>query len=118
MSKEETYKVKVFVGGKLVTLEELKQKYADMVISGIPGNIRVIETLAETDRPLNRHEIAKKVKMSPGYTRDILKHLLNKKLVVEFQMGGRVNYYLLTEKGFNFYQKIKKPEIPKKNNAR
>ena len=108
MSDKEISETKVLVSGKLVTLEELKQTYADIMVGGTPGNVRVMDTLATADRPLNRDNIAKKAKLTSGYTRSVLKRLIKKGLVMEFRMGGRILYYLLTESGFNFYKKMKK----------
>jgi len=104
---EENKETKVLVGGELITFEQLKQKYADLMVSGTSGNVRVIDILATADRPLNRGDIAKNSKLTKGYARDVLKRLIEKGLVMEFRMGGRTLYYLLTEKGFNFYKKLK-----------
>ena len=108
MSEKEISETKVLVGGKLVTLEQLKQTYADIMVGGTPGNVRVMDTLSVADRPLDRDDVAKKAKLTKGYTRSVLKRLIKKDLVMEFRMGGRLLYYLLTEKGFDFYKKMKK----------
>jgi len=106
MSEKES-ETKVIVGGKPITLEELKKKYSAITIAGTPGNVRVMDVLATTDKPLDRRDIANKTQMTSGYTRDILKKLMKQELVLEFRMGGRILYYLLTEKGFSFYKKLK-----------
>ena len=107
MNEEETSETKVLVNGKLITLEELKQKYTNIIVGETPSNVRVMDTLATADKPLSRRDIAQKIKLTRGYTRNVLKRLIKKGLVMEFRMGGRTLYYLLTEKGFNFYRKLK-----------
>src|SRR3990170_3159753 len=99
MSKEEQKEIKVFVKGKLIPLKDLEKEYPQISLSGTRGNVRVMDILTNAEKPLNKREIAKSAGLTEGYTRDILKKLIKKEYVLEFQLGGRVLYYLLTEKG-------------------
>jgi len=110
MSEEEEEKeTKVYVGGNLIPLKQLEQKYAEISIAGTPGNIKVIEILTNAEKPLTREDIAKKANMSTGYSRDILKSLIKKEYVVEFRIGkARTLYFLLTEKGLELSKEITK----------
>ena len=47
-----------------------------------------------------------KANLSEIYTRDILKSLIEKDYVLEFQLGGRTHYFLLTEKGLKLSKEI------------
>jgi len=106
--EKEKQEIRVLVGGKLVTLEDLKKEYVEIAIAGTPGDMRLLEALAAADKPLTRHDIAKKAQLSSVYAIDILKRLMKNNLVLEFRMGrGRYLYYLLTEKGIHFYKKMK-----------
>lgn len=106
MAEEEKKETKVYVKGKLVPLKELKEEYPEMILAGKPSNVRVIETLTKAEKPLNRQDIAEKTGLSAGYARDILKTLVEKDYVLEFQIGGRTLYYLLTEKGLKLSKEI------------
>ena len=106
MSTEEKKETKVYVDGKLVPLKQLEKEYPEISLAGTPGNVRVMETLTKAEKPLNRKEIATRTKLSAIYTRDILKSLIKQEYVLEFQMGGRTLYYLLTEKGLKLSQEI------------
>ena len=99
-------KTKVWVNGKLITMQELQEPYKTISIAGTPSNQRIIEILAEADKPLIRQDVSKKAKLTTGYTTTLLKKLVNEGLVVEFDMeGSNFKYYLLTEKGYNFLKK-------------
>lgn len=106
MSVEEKKETLVYVKGKLVPLKELEKEYPSIVISSSSANVRVIETLTKAEKPLNRKEIANKANLSEIYTRDILKTLVGKDYVLEFQLGGRTHYFLLTEKGLRLSKEI------------
>jgi len=102
MNEEKEEETKVLVGGRLITLKTLKQKYADITIADTPGNFKVIETLEKTDKPLTRHDMAKITNMTPSYVASILKKLIEKQYITKFRIGrSKILYYLLTEKGYN-----------------
>lgn len=106
MSKTEEKETKVYVKGKLVPLKELEKDYPQLVLAGTAGNIRVFEILSQAEKPLNRKEIAERTGLSTGYARDILKRLVKEDCVLEFQIGGRTLYYLLTERGLEVSKEI------------
>jgi len=106
MSEEEKKETLVYVKGKLVPLKELEKEYPEISLSSSSANVRVIETLTKTEKPLNRSEIAKKTGLSEAYTRDVLKRLSRKDYVLEFRLGGRTRYFLLTEKGLKLSKEI------------
>lgn len=107
MSEEEEKKATiVYVKGKLVPLKELEKEYPEISLASSPANVRVIETLTKAEKPLNRKEVAKKSALSEAYTRDILKSLGKKKYILEFKLGGRTSYFLLTEKGLKLSKEI------------
>jgi len=104
MSEEE---VKVVIGGKLVSLKDLEKQYADISISGAPGNVKVMQVLTKTEKPLTRQDIAKQVKMTVGYVASLLKRLVKQEYVLELEIRKvRNKYYLMTEKGFSFFKKL------------
>jgi predicted ArsR family transcriptional regulator len=93
-------KAKVWVNGKLITIEELKQQFQQFTIAGTSSTRRVIEVLAATKKPLTRQEIAEEVKLTAGHTRTLLKKLVTDGSVLEIKMeGSNSNFFLLTEKG-------------------
>ena len=101
MSSEE--KPKVWVNGKMVTLEELQDKYKALSVAGTPSNLRIMNVLFNADKPLTRRDISKEIKLTTSYTTTLLKKLVEQELVLEFDMeGSNYKYYLLTEKGHNF----------------
>jgi predicted transcriptional regulator len=106
MSKEEQRDTKVFVKGQLVPLKDLEKQYPQISLSGTRGNIKVVDILIDAQKPLNRREIAKSAGMTEGYTRDILKRLIKKGYAIEFRLGGRALYYLLTEKGLKLAKEV------------
>jgi predicted transcriptional regulator len=106
MSKEEQKEIMVYVKGKLVPLKDLEKEYPQISMGATPGKVRVIEVLAEAEKPLNKAEIAKKAGLSEVYTRYTLKELVKGKFAVEFQLGSRVLYYLLAEKGVKLFEEI------------
>ena len=74
-----------------------------------PSNIRIMQYLAKTDKPLTRWDVAKQVKMTTGYTAALLKRLVKEGFVLEFDMkGSNFKYYLLTEKGYNLIKTVEK----------
>ena len=90
----------VYVEGKLISVKELEKKYEKISIGKTPGNVKIVETLSEAEKPLSKTEISKRASLSQAYVRHILKTLLKKGYVLEFRIGrGRTLYYLLTEKG-------------------
>lgn len=106
-TKEEKAETKVLVDGKLVPLKDLERRYDEVIIAAVPGNVRIAEALLKADKPLTRHDVAKKANMSTGYATDILKRLAKKDYVLEFRMGrARHKYYLLTEKGLRFSETL------------
>ena len=108
-AKEEKAETKVFVDGKLVSLKDLERRYAEIIIAAVPGNVRIVEALLKADKPLTRHDAAKKANMSVAYATQILKTLAKKGYVLEFQMGrSKHKYYLLTEKGLRFSETLVK----------
>ena len=107
MSKEEEKKeTKVYVDGKLVPFKELEKAYPQISLAGTAGNVKILNTLIATEKPLDRREIAKRTGLSEGYCRDILKKLMKKEYVLEFRIGGRTLYYLLTERGLKLSKEI------------
>ncbi|MFX0198662.1 MAG: helix-turn-helix domain-containing protein [Candidatus Hodarchaeota archaeon] len=68
--------------------------------------MQVIQELTEAEKPLSIKEIATRTNLSKIYTRGILKSLIKQEYVLEFKMGGRTLYYLLTEKGLKLSQEI------------
>lgn len=107
MSEKE--EVKVVVGGKVIPLKDLKKQYAELTISGVRGNVKLMQLLAQTEKPLTRHDIAKETNMTPGYVADRLKKLAKQGYILEFVMGKvRFKYYLLTEKGLDLLRKSTK----------
>ena len=106
-TNKEKAETKVVVDGKLVPLKDLEKRYAEVIMAAVAGNVRVAEVLLKTDKPLTRHDVAKKANMSTGYATDILKGLAKKDYVLEFRMGrSRHKYYLLTEKGLRFSETL------------
>ena len=96
-------KSKVWVDGKLVTLEELQEKYKAISVAGTPSNLRLMNVLLNADKPLTRRDISKEIKLTTSYTTTLLKKLVEQELVLEFDMeGSNFKYYLLTEKGHEF----------------
>lgn len=106
MSKEEEKETKVYVKGKLIPLKDLEKEYPEIRLSSSPANVRVVEVLTKTEKPLSRSEIAKSTNLSGGYTRDVLKRLVKHGYVLEFRLGGRTSYFLLTEKGLKLFKQI------------
>ena len=106
-TKEEKAETKVVVEGKLIPLKALEKRYAETIMAAVPGNVRIVEALLKADKPLTRHDVAKKANMSSAYATDILKRLAKKDYVLEFRMGrSRYKYYLLTEKGLRFSETL------------
>jgi predicted transcriptional regulator len=98
MSSED--KSKVWIDGKLITLDELQQKYKQISVAGPSSPSRIIEVLATAKNPLTRQDIADETKLTTGYTRTLLKKMVKQGLLIEFNMKrSNANYYLLTEKG-------------------
>ena len=98
-------KPKVWVNGKLVSLEELQEEYKSISVATAPTNIRIMEYLADAKKPLTRQDIAKHLKMTTGYTAGMLKKLVKNGFDLLFDMErSNYKYYLLTEKGFNLLQ--------------
>lgn len=106
MSEEEKKEIKVYVKGKLVSVKELEKEYPAISVISKPSNVRVIEALIKAEKPLNRNEMAKRTGLSTGYVRDVLKRLVKKGYVLEFQLGGRTLHFLLTEKGVKLSKEI------------
>jgi predicted transcriptional regulator len=52
-----------------------------------------------TARALSMEAIAEKIGLSKGFSRTLLKKLTKDGYVLQFQLGGRTLYFLLTEKG-------------------
>jgi len=96
MSGEEK---KVYVKGKLIPFKELAKEYPQISLTGTPSRVKLIEILIKAERPLSRKEIANKIGISAAHTRYLLKLLIKPEYVLEFHMGSRTMYYLLTEKG-------------------
>ena len=106
MSAEEKKETLVYVKGKLVPLKELEKEYPAIILSSSSANVRVMETLTKAEKPLSRKEIATKAGLSEVYTRDVLKKFAEKEYVLEFQLGGRTRYFLLTEKGLKLSKEM------------
>jgi len=76
-------------------------------MAAVAGNVRIVETLSKADKPLTRHDVAKRANMSVAHATNILKILAKKGYVLQFRMGrSRHKYYLLTEKGLEFSETI------------
>jgi len=104
---EEKAETKVLVNGKLVPLKDLERRYAEVIIAAVPGNVRIVEALLKADKPLTRHDVAKRANMSAAHATNILKSLTKKDYILEFRMGrSRHKYYLLTEKGLKFSETV------------
>jgi len=106
MSEKEKEEIKVYVNGKLMSLEDLTKEYPEITLSRSSGNTKVIETLTKTEKPLNRKDIAKRTGLSTAYARSILKKLVKEEYVLEVSFGSRVLYYLLTQKGLKLSEDI------------
>jgi len=108
MNGEESNEVKVYVKGKLVRVSELEKEYPQISLAGSSGSKRILQVLVSTDKPLSKEDIAKKASLSAGFTRTLLKRLTKNGYTMEFQLGGRVLYYLLTEKGLRLSKEMTK----------
>lgn len=107
--REQEQETRVLVAGKLVPVKELEKQYPELTISGKRGNIKVLEVLLKTEKPLTRVDVGKEAKMSTGYATDIVKKMAKSGYVLEFQIGkGKLKYYLLTEKGAKFARNVVK----------
>jgi predicted transcriptional regulator len=107
MNGEEKKEVKVYVQGRLVPIEELEEQYPEMSLATSSGTVRIVQALVGAEKPLNREEIAKKADLSEGFTRTLLKRLKKGDYALEFRLGGgKIFYYLLTEKGLKLSKEI------------
>ena len=106
MNGEEKKEVKVYVKGKLVPVKELEKEYPEISLASSSGNVRIMQILIGAEKPLSKEDIANKAGLSAGFTRTLLKKLTKNGYTLEFQLGGRVLYYLLTEKGLRLSKEI------------
>lgn len=108
MTERNKGEVKVYVKGKLIALKDLEKEYPQISLTGTPGRIRLIESLAKAEKPLTRKDIAERIGISSAHTRSLLKKLAKMSYVLEFHIGGRTLYYLLTEKGLELAKDVMK----------
>lgn len=106
MIEEEKEEKKVYVNGRLISISELGKEYPEISLSRSTANVKIVKTLIDAKKPLNREDIAKKAGLSKGHTIHVLKDFEAEDFVVEFQLGGRTRYYLLTEKGLKLAKEI------------
>ena len=100
---------RVWIGGKLITLSELQQQFDVISTTGTKSSARIIEVLANADKPLTRKDIANRVKITNSYAATVLKNLIKRNLVLTFDVkGSNYMYYVLTEKGYNLSKTLKK----------
>ena len=91
----------IVIGGKVLTVEEAKEKYSEVTITSNPTAKEVISLLKASDIPLTRRDLAEKARKSSIYIGTITKSLEQSGLLASFTLGGsRRLYYALTEKGF------------------
>ena len=83
-AKGEKIGTKVLVDGKLVPIADLEKRYSEVIMAAVPGNVRIVHVLLKADKPLTRHDVAKKANMSVAYVIDVLKKLAKKGYVLEF----------------------------------
>jgi len=100
---------RVWVGGKLITVSELQNQFDVISTTGEKSSARVLEVLANTDKPLTRKDIANRVKITASYAATVLKNLVKRNLVLTFDVkGSNYKFYVLTEKGYNISKTQKK----------
>lgn len=92
--------------GKPVSQEDLQKRYPEMGSVNSASGAATIGTLAEERKPLSRKEIAERSGLSVPNAANLLKFLVKKGFVMEFQARG-VYYYALAEKGVRLSQDFK-----------
>ena len=95
---------KGYLKGNLLTVEELKQRYSFALTI---NNHDIFSFLLEVEAPATTKDLLKKLgirKAEPLNAR--MRRLFNDGLVVRFWLGKGFGY-LLSEKGYNAYQKVK-----------
>ncbi len=96
-------------GGKHLSHKEFEKKYPEISLTNSSSTSKTIETLADERKPLNRKEIAERSGLSIPHTANLLKMLVKKGFVLEFQARGSY-YYALAEKGLRLSEDIKAPD--------
>jgi predicted transcriptional regulator len=93
-------------GGKHLSHREFEKKYSEIGLTNSSSTTKTIETLADERKPLSRKEIAERSGLSIPKTANLLKMLVKKEFVLEFQARGSY-YYALAEKGLRLSEDIK-----------
>ena len=92
-------------GNKPISQKEFEKKYSG--ISNSSASVRTMEALAKEGRPLGRKEIAEKSGLSNTCAAHVLRSLVDKGYVHEFQVRGNSFYYDLSDKGVKLSEDIK-----------
>jgi predicted transcriptional regulator len=91
---------------KPISREEFEKKYLGMSLVDSSAGVHAVETLAKSEKPLNRKEIAEASGSSNAHAATMLKSLVSKGYILEFQVRG-ASYYVLSQKGLKLSQDVK-----------
>jgi predicted transcriptional regulator len=94
---------------KHLSHKEFEKKYSEIGLTNSSSTKKTVETLADEIKPLSRKEIAERSGLSIPHTANLLKTLVKKGFVLEFQARGSY-YYALAEKGLRLSEDIKAPD--------
>jgi DNA-binding HxlR family transcriptional regulator len=91
---------------KPISRKEFEKKYSGMSLADSSDSAHTVETLAKSEKPLSRKEIAEASGSSSGHVANKLKSLVSNGYVLEFQVRG-TSYYVLSQKGLKLSQDIR-----------
>jgi ribosomal protein S25 len=99
---EDTDSKIVVIGGKKLSVSEVKKSFAELEFLTKVGAKKVVDVLVKAQEPLEREQISQRASLSTGYTVQVLKSLEKYDYVVGFHIGHRKTiYYAITEQGYN-----------------
>jgi predicted transcriptional regulator len=93
-------------GRKPISRKQFEKRYSGMSLADSSIGAHAVEALAKSEKPLNRKEIAEASGSSNAHAANMLKSLVNRGYILEFQIRGAY-YYVLSQKGLRLSQDIR-----------